>query len=250
MSTDYYRVLGVGRGASPEEIQRAYHRLARRYHPDVNREPAAEEAFKEVTEAYRVLSDPTRRSRYDGHRGGPMPGHPIRVKTRTRTPRAESPAELALTVEDAYHGGTWHVTTQTAAGAYTQTVRLPPGVVDGQRLRLSGLDLVVRLLPHPRYRVDGRDLTVDLPVTPWEAVLGGSVPVDSPAGPVRVDLPPGSSTGRRLRLRGRGLPNPAGPPGDLYAEVTVVVPAQVSAHERGLWRHLAEESTFNPRTPS
>jgi curved DNA-binding protein len=146
------------------------------------------------------------------------------------------------------------------AGPRSYEVTIPAGVVEGQRIRLAGqgaaglsggargdLYLVVRLAPHPRYRVEGRDITVDLPVAPWEAALGASVPVDTPGGPVQVQVPAGSSTGRRLRLRGRGMPNPSGAPGDLYAEVKIVIPAQPSDRERKLWRQLAEASGFDPR---
>jgi curved DNA-binding protein len=141
-------------------------------------------------------------------------------------------------------------------------VTVPAGAVDGQRIRLAGMGavaasvgppgdlyLVVRLTPHPRYRVDGRDLTVELPVTPWEAVLGARVSVDTPSGPVQVDLPAGSSTGRRLGLPGHGMPQPHGAPGDLYAEVKIVVPVQPTDVERALFAQLAEQSRFDPRTP-
>jgi curved DNA-binding protein len=83
--------------------------------------------------------------------------------------------------------------------------------------------------------VSSRDLTVDVPVAPWEAALGASIPVPTPRGTARVDLPPGSSSGRRLRLRGYGLPNPGGPPGDLYAEIRIVVPPSLTPAERGLF---------------
>jgi curved DNA-binding protein len=106
---------------------------------------------------------------------------------------------------------------------------------------------VVRLGPHPRYRVAGRDITVDLTVAPWEATLGASVPVDTPGGHVDVKVPAGSSSGRRLRLRGRGLPNPRGGAGDLYAEIKVIVPDRLTDAERELWQRLAETSTFDPR---
>ncbi|MDQ3824639.1 MAG: J domain-containing protein, partial [Actinomycetota bacterium] len=93
-----------------------------------------------------------------------------------------------------------------------------------------------------------RDLTVDLPVSPWEAALGATVPIETPAGPAQVGVPAGSSSGRKLRLRGRGLPNPRGAPGDLYAEVRVMVPAQLSRAERRLFEQLAKESQFDPRS--
>jgi curved DNA-binding protein len=133
-------------------------------------------------------------------------------------------------------------------------------VTNGQRIRLAGqgghgrgggppgdLYLVVRIADHPRYRVEGRDLHVRLPLTPWEAALGASVSVDTPDGQARVRVPPGTSSGRRLRLRGRGLPNPRGTPGDLYAEVRIMVPASPTDEERRLFQQLAETSSFDPR---
>jgi curved DNA-binding protein len=106
---------------------------------------------------------------------------------------------------------------------------------------------VVRIKPHPRYRLSGRDITVELPVSPWEAALGATVPVLTPGGEVKVRVVPGSSTGRRLRLRGEGLPNPKGKPGDLYAEVRVVVPKKLGKRERELFEELAAVSDFDPR---
>jgi curved DNA-binding protein len=105
----------------------------------------------------------------------------------------------------------------------------------------------VRIKPHPQFRLDGRDVTVDLPVAPWEAVLGTTVAVRTPGGEAKVKVPQGSSTGRRLRLRGEGMPNPRGPAGDLYAEIKVMVPPKPTARERELFEQLAAVSTFDPR---
>src|SRR5919106_369718 len=109
------------------------------------------------------------------------------------------------------------------------------------------LYLVVRIAPHSRYRVEGRDLHVDLPLAAWEAALGTSVVVDTPGGEAKVRVPAGTSSGRRLRLRGRGLPNPRGPAGDLFADVRIVVPPSLTERERELFEELARTSTFNPR---
>jgi len=139
-------------------------------------------------------------------------------------------------------------------------VTIPPGVVDGQRIRLGGeggrglgggpagdLYLVVRILPHERYRLVGRDIVVQLPVSPWEAALGATAPLTTPGGEVKVTVPPGSSTGRRLRLRGEGMPNRRGARGDLIAEVAVMVPARLTPRERELFSELANVSSFDPR---
>lgn len=321
MARDYYDVLGVSRSASQEEIQQAFRTLARRQHPDINRDPAAEERFKELNEAYQVLSDPKTRSRYDrfganfrqipedydervaagaggfgsagsrvrwgapagagrageggfwvgreGFEGGEVNVEDLfgslfggRGGAGGRMPGADQEAELRLSVEEAFHGGRRRVTLGGGAGPQRgYEVRIPRGVVDGQRIRLAGegsqaspdglagdLYLVVRLAPHPRYRLIGRDIHVDLPVSAWEGALGAAVPLVTPGGTVQVTVPPGSSTGRRLRLRGQGMPNPRGHPGDLYAEVTVAVPASPSVKERELFEELATVSSFDPRS--
>jgi curved DNA-binding protein len=304
VATDFYDALGVGRSASSEEIQQAYRKLARTYHPDVNPDPAAAEKFKQIGEAYHVLSDPDQRKKYDRFgedfrrvpddfdesvyargpgrrvrqpaggggfggfqgfedvdledllggmfggrgRGGPIPG-------------ADQEAELELTLEEAYQGGRKHLTFAGGEGGYDVTI--PPGVVDGQRIRLAGqggrgsgnappgdLYLVVRIKPHPRYKLSGRDIHVELPVSPWEAALGATLPVQTLGGEVKVRVAPGSSSGRRLRLRGEGMPNPKSKPGDPYAEVRVMVPKTLSRRERELFEELSAVSDFDPRRGS
>ncbi|WP_327003273.1 J domain-containing protein [Dactylosporangium sp. NBC_01737] len=280
---DPYQVLGVARDAKPEEIQRAYRTLARRQHPDINKEPGAEERFKEINEAYHVLSDPQRRARYDqrdvvrtgagagaGWRGqnvdledllGSMFGGRYGTGGAGPVPGADTQAGITIGVEDAFRGGRRQVTLPGPDGHPRRyDVNIPAGVVDGQRIRLAGqgnpgvlggppgdLYLVVHLAPHPRFRVEGRDVVLDLPVEAWQAALGGPVPLETPGGPVRVDVPPGTSSGRRLRLRGRGLPNPRGIPGDLYAEVKIMVPSKLTEPERRLFQELRDASQHEPR---
>jgi curved DNA-binding protein len=330
MARDYYDALGVSRDADTEEIQRQYRKLARQYHPDVNKDPGAEERFKEVSEAYSVLADPETRRRYDrfgpdfrqvpegyeayadaagvggrsraGGRGG-SPGGRRGARTGAGgggspfggggvwtssgggpgdvgidfedlfgsvfggsrggggpIPGADQEAELELSVEEAYRGGRRRVTLSGTGEPVDLEVAIPAGVVDGQRIRLAGeggrggaggepgdLYLVVRLARHPRYRVEGRDITVDLALAPWEGALGATVSVTTPGGEAKVRVPPGSSTGRRLRLRGEGMPNPRGTAGDLYAEVKVMVPREPTERERELFEQLARDSTFDPR---
>ena len=310
-SRDFYATLGVSKDVSADDLQRAYRKLARTYHPDVNKDPGAEERFKDISEAYDVLSDPEQRRRYDafgpdfrqvppdvdpqtwararaGGGGRPRRGGGPAEDVFTRSggfqdidlesmfggmfggrggggfgpiPGADQEAEIELTVEEAYTGGRRTVTLSGPDGRRTLDVTIPPGVTDGQRIRLSGqggrggdgatdgdLYLVVRLAPHPRYRVNGRDITVTLALAPWEAALGASVAVDTPGGEAKVQVPPGTSSGRRLRLKGRGLPNPRGRPGDLYAEARIVVPPKLSGEQRRLFEQLAAVSTFDPRS--
>ena len=311
---DFYQILGVPRDASQEDIQRAYRKLARTYHPDVNHDPGAEDRFKEVSEAYDVLSDPATRRRYDAFgrdfrqvpedvdpetwrraragaragagagagRGGPggfsfSEGEATSISTTCWAassaagsagpggaggpiPGADQEAEIELTVEEAYRGGRRSVTLSSDGTRRSFDVTIPAGVTDGQRIRLAGqggrgndgarngdLYLIVRIAPHPRYRLDGRDLYVELRLAPWEAALGTSVALDTPGGEVKVKVPGGTSSGRRIRLAGRGLPNPKGKAGDLYAEARIMVPARFSRAERRLFEQLAAESDFDPR---
>jgi curved DNA-binding protein len=312
---DFYQILGVSRNASQQDIQRAYRKLARQYHPDVNADPAAAERFKDVSEAYDVLSDPDTRSRYDafgpdfrqvpegmdsqtwrraqagarareragaGARGGQAgrgPGFSYSAggdididelfgglfggrggRGWGRVPGADQTTDIQLTVEDAYHGAHRAIRLSGDDGTRTVDVTVPPGVTEGQRIRVAGqggrgsdgarsgdLYLVVRIAPHPLYRLEGRDLYVELRLAPWEAALGTSVMVPSPGGDATVTVPAGTSCGRRLRLRGRGLPSPRGQPGDLYAEAKIMVPPQPTEAERDLFGQLAAVSAFDPR---
>lgn len=281
MARDYYEVLGVSRDADADELQRAFRKLARKHHPDVAKDPASEDRFKEINEAYQVLSDPETRARYDRwgpdfrqypEDGGPAPegrgsvrygGSAVDVEDLFSSifggrragpmPGADQEAELELTVEEAFTGGKRRI---VLAGRELE-VTVPAGVTDGQRIRLAGeggrgqppgdLYLVVRLAPHPLFEVHGRDVYVPLPVSPWEAVLGAKVPVDTPDGELKVSVAPGTSTGKRLRLKGQGLPNPKGRPGDLYAEVEVMVPPKPTSAERELFEQLSRVSSFDPR---
>lgn len=310
MARDYYEVLGVPRSASAEELQRAFRTLARRYHPDVNSDPSAEERFKEINEAYHVLSDPQTRARYDrygpdfrqvpegapagagaspggGRSTGRGRGSTVRTEgvdidledllrgfggfrgfddwggATASMPGADQQAEIELTVEEAYRGGKHRIALAGPSGERSYQVTIPPGAINGQRIRLAGeggrgsgegapgdLYLVVRVAPHPRFRLDGRDIYTDVKVAPWEAALGATVPVATPGGEAKVRVPEGSSSGRQLRLAGEGMPNPRGTPGDLYAVVRIVVPKRLSRRERELYDELSRVSTFDPRAES
>ncbi len=289
--TDYYEVLGVPSDADQDTIRRAYRKLARKYHPDLNSDTDAEDRFKELGEAYEVLSDPDKRGRYDrlganwrvqeqktpdanfeeffahegfggddtrvqfsddlferlfgGHAAGPGgSGGPARGYDRE--------ARLELSLEDALGGGRRRLTLDH----HEINVNFPAGVRDGQLIRLAGkggagrdggpsgdLYLRIALKPHPHFRRRGdADLDVDLPVMAWEAALGAKVPVQTLTGTAQVRVPAGSSSGRRLRLRGRGLPNTGGGRGDLHAVVKITVPKQLSDRERELYEQLAESS--------
>ena len=309
---DYYETLGVDRGAKDKDIRSAYRKLARKYHPDVNKEPGAEDRFKEVSEAYEVLRDPDKRERYDrlganwkaGQDVSGAPGWEEVFRNRGGAAGARSgrstgaggfgdgvrvdfgggdfsdffsdlfggaagaggrsgsifegftrrggdqEATLELSLEEAAQGGRRTL----SLGDRTFEVDLPPGVRDGQRLRVAGggdddADLVlrVRIKRHPRFRVKGDDLYFDLAVSPWEAALGAEISVPTLTGSGRLRVPAGSSSGRRLRLRGQGLPRDDGSSGDLYAVVSIKVPKKLTKRERELFEELRKTSKFDPR---
>lgn len=341
---DYYQVLGVKRSDSEDEIKKAYRKLARKFHPDLNPgDKTAEEQFKQVQEAYDVLSEPEDRKLYDQYgenwravksgAGAPPPGYE-RAQRSPRTGRPETgdfdfnfdysgdfggfrggsgegfdifeeifnrarggrdvrrgrgrdiEAELELSLEEAHRGGRRTLQMQTAevcptcngsgvvdgktcdtcdgAGQVlrpkTIEVNIPAGVRDGSTIRLAGqggagsngsepgdLYLHIRLRPHPRFSVNGDDLEVELAVAPSEAALGAKVEAPTIDGKVELTIPPGTSTGQRLRLRGQGLNKRKGGRGDEYVRMKIVVPKELSAEERRLYEELQRISRFDPR---
>ncbi len=319
---DYYKILGVSPNASDKEIKSAFRRLARQYHPDVNpNDPKAEERFKEINEAYEVLSDPEKRKKYDqmrqqyeawqraGRPGGQFdwgrwatgggaagPGG-VRVEyvspedlggfedifgdlggfggvggfsdffeqlfgggTRARTQRRPRPRKgrdveqpIQITLEEAFHGGTRRLRREDGS---TIEVRIPRGIDTGKRIRVRGegmpgvaggergdLYLVVEVLPHPTFERRGDDLYVKVPVDLYTAVLGGEVQVPTIEGKrVMLKIPPGTQNGKMFRLRGLGMPKLRKPDerGDLYAEVVVRIPTDLTPEERRLFEQLRD----------
>jgi curved DNA-binding protein len=176
-------------------------------------------------------------------------------------------AAIEIDLRDAYTGATRNVTLRIpqrdASGRVhmqekTLSINIPKGVTPGQQLRLAGqgqpglgeggagdLYLEIRFRPDKRYRIEGRDVYEDVPIAPWEAALGAKIAVPTPSGQVEVTVPPNSQTGRKLRLKGRGIPgNPAG---DLYLILTVVLPPANTERARELYEEMARELAFNPR---
>ena len=303
---DYYQVLGVEKTAPADEIKKAYRKLARKFHPDVSKEPDAEKRMKEVNEAYAVLSDPEKRAAYDqlgsrwqtGQDFQPPPGwdagfefsgdgaHGAQAADfsdffaslfgRAGRDRGagdyqmrggDHHAKILIDLPDAYHGATRTIALRAAkldasgrvvTEERTLNVQVPKGVKEGQHIRLAGqgspgvgggpagdLYLEVHFSPDPRYRVEVRDVYQTVRVTPWEAALGASIEVPTPSGNVQVKVPAGSQTGRKLRLKGRGIPGI--PPGDLYLVLDVVLPPADTDKARQVYETMARELAFNPR---
>jgi curved DNA-binding protein len=309
---DPYETLGVARDADVDAIRKAYRKLARKHHPDLNPgDKAAEERFKDISRAWEVLEDPERRRNYDefgaisleagfdsekareareafgsrfgtGARPGAerfgeefefgdlddLMGRFFAGRAEGRGMRMRGPdieAALELDFLDAVRGGEQRLTLARGGtgGGETINVRIPPGVDTGGRLRIPGkggpgigggppgdLSVVLRVRPHRLFRREGRDLTFDLPVSVSEAILGAKVEVPTLDGRATLTIPPGTDSGTRLRLRGKGVPDPrGGSPGDLFARVQIRVPrdlddaakAAIEALERAEDREIRKE---------
>ncbi|MFN9618430.1 MAG: DnaJ C-terminal domain-containing protein [Synechococcaceae cyanobacterium] len=315
---DYFNVLGVERGADADTIKRAFRKLARQYHPDVNPGDATAEAkFKEISEAYEVLSDPEKRRRYEqfgqywsqmggpgggggagfdvdfgrygnfddfindllGRFGGPgggggfggfggggfgsgFPGGfsggfggPGGAAGRGVPVDLDAEATISLSFSDAFRGceRTLMVNDERVQ------VRIPAGVKGGSRLRLKGkgnlqpgtgrrgdLYLNLQLQPHPVWRLDGDQLRAELPLSLDELALGGEVVVATPDGEATVQVPPGMTLGRSLRLKGKGWPLRSGR-GDLLLTPSLRLPASLSDKERQLLEQLRQARSADPR---
>jgi len=328
---DYYQTLGVAKTASTKEIKSAYRKLARKWHPDVNptRKHEAEEKFKDISEAYEVLSDSEKRRTYDtlgndwqqraaqqqrsqgyqyqyqpgGNSGGAQfdfgdlgdsgfseffqtffgnIGRGATTGTRSRRGQrgADAEAAIELALREAYSGGKRTISLQTeqicprcqgtgqekgklchqchgngvVAVTKTLEVTIPPGVRDGQRIRLAGqgapgvngaangdLYLVVHIAPDPVFSRKGDDLSVEAPVPIYTLVLGGEATVPTVTGQIDLKVPPNSPNGRVLRVPGKGMPKLKGSGfGDLYVKLTALIPKNLSERERELFRELAD----------
>jgi DnaJ-class molecular chaperone len=294
MPRDYYEVMGVKRGASDEEIKKAYRGLARKYHPDRNPgDKEAESKFKEVQDAYDVLSDVKKRAQYDQFGfagadggfpgGGPQgaggytfrwggggPGFeaagpeaeeilsqlfggasPFGRRGRGRRAQPEPAAEpvssdVSIPFTTAALGGT----VSLRVDHKEMDVKVPAGVEEGQVLRVQGqgpggADLLLRLhiQPHPEFRREGNNIVLDAPISVAEAVLGTKIDVPTLDGTrLTVKVPPGTSSGARLRLRGKGIKG-----GDQFIELKIVVPQKVDERSRELMEEFARLNPHNPR---
>lgn len=250
---DPYQVLGLGEDASPDDVTRAFRRLARAQHPDVQGGASeAGEQYRRLRGAYELLHDPARRAAYDTgtqeRPSAPSRGKRIPVKVRSYTPRrgADATAQVRLSLAEAAYGTTRRLLPGSAEPAGV-AVRIPPGTRPGTRLRLRGhgapgqhggppgdLLVTVEVTRHPRFTQHGRDLHTELTVGYPELLLGADVPLQALDGrAVTVHIPPGTSPGTRLHIRGHGVPAGSGAPaGDLIVQTRLQIPVDLTAQAR------------------
>lgn len=321
MAEDLYQTLGIARDASKDDIQKAYRKLARKYHPDLNQDDdQAQAKFKRVQEAYDVLSDEEKRAAYNrygadfervraggfnpaaasgtsfegldlesifrgagggqggfengfsdffaqlgGGRAGGRPGG----RGGARNARRPEPAptagenlrhELQIPLQKAITGGPVEFYLHTSAGANKISVTIPPGIEPGTKMRLRGkgepsltggpagdLILVVSSSEHPHFRRQGRNLELTLPITLREAALGAKIDVPTPKSTVTVSIPPCSSSGRKLRIKGQGVPDPKGEPGDLVIQLQIVLPKMLDDESKQALEAIDLANPIDPR---
>lgn len=292
---DYYKVLGVDRDTSQDDIKKAYRRLARKYHPDVSKAADAEAKFKEVGESYEVLKDKEKRAAYDqlganwksgqefnappgwgGHTdmggggfsdffesifGGGFAADQFGAggfhgrQQAVRRKGANQSASISVSLEQVWRGDEVNV----SVNGKSLKIKIPKGVKNGQKIRLAGqgaqgigggpkgdLFIQVNIKPHSLYKRDHKDVEIEMPIAPWEAALGAQIKVPLLSGKkIQLKVPAGSSSGKRLRLAGKGMPgNPAG---NFYVRLKIEVPVVESDKQRELFEQLQAEFDFNPR---
>lgn len=299
---DYYETLGVKAGAGDDEIKAAYRKLARKYHPDKNKDAGAEDKFKAISEAYEVLHDKQKRAAYDnlragGYRGGdsfrPPPGWQQQApggfeyhdlgggdaggfsdffeslfgdrgagpRSQQRGPMRGNNVRAAVEIDlrTAYSGGRQRFSLRDATGERTLEVNIPAGILPGKVIRLGGqgepgynggpagdLMLEVHVRDDPQFKLHGRDIEVEVPVSPWEAALGAKVSIPTLGGNVELRIPAGSRSGRKLRLKGRGMPGRT--PGDQIVALSIQVPPADSDKHKDAYSAFEKAfKDFDPR---
>lgn len=312
MAEDYYKTLGVTRGASQAEIDKAYSTLARKFHPDLNPDDkSAKKKFQAVQAAYDVLKDPSKREMYDrygdsfeavggGPRGGPQRrggpkgedfdfsqffgerygedpsggfadifsqfrraqgGQGRRGRSAGRPAGVDAQIEVQIPFSVSITGGEVQVVMPRQNGQTENlSVKIPAGIEDGKRIRLRGqgessapdgprgdLLIQVRVAPHPWFTRRGEHLHVKVPVTLLEAAEGAKVDVPTPKGVVALRVPKGTSSGARLRIKGHGVSLAGKAPGDLFAEIQIVLPANLDEPSLELIRKFEARQPQQPR---
>ncbi len=319
---DYYKIMGLEKTASGDEIKTTYRKLAKKYHPDLNPDDEkAQEKFKEVSEAYEVLSDEKKRKQYDqfgqygfssgqqfdpsaygfggqqgasytyssaegadfsefsdffntifggGQRAGSSSGMGFdigdlfgssagsrRSTGRTRQAQRQSyESELEISIEEGYKGTSREVSLNFGGEIKNITVKIPKGITPGKKIKVKGdkwgidgdILFKINFRESKKLQLDGLNLTRKIELLPWEAYLGEKVVIDTLSGKIKIDIPPKTESGKRLRLVKKGYVDLKGNTGDLYVEISIVNPPNLSEEELKMYKKLKEKSNYNPRT--
>lgn len=282
---DYYKILDLETNRiSVEEIKSAYRAAAKKYHPDLNiGDVLAEERIKDINEAYRVLSEPVSKKKYDkiwktknniknyqNFNGKNLVSMFLgnvelmekeeQVKVPQRGEDIET--EISVSIEDAFFGNDKKISLKNVEGSVKNfSIKIPAGIFDGEKIRLVGqgkeginggkngdLFIKINLEKSTEFKIRGNELCTDLKLTPWEAALGDSVTFNSIDGEVKVYVPRGIQSGEKLRIPGKGYIDKDGNRGDLVAEVKIVVPRLLDENEYEIYEKMKEVSSFNPRS--
>ena len=283
---DYYQILGVAKGASDQEIKRAYRKLALEFHPDRNKSKEAEAKFKEVTKAYEVLSDSQKRKAYDqfGHAafeggagqgpfggaqgpfGGAQSGRygPFTYTYTTSgntggfdfggfsdpfeifeqffgggNPFGRAQRRSGYSIEIDFMEAVKGVTKRISIEGKEQTVKIPPGVDNGSRIRFNNWDVLIEVRPHSRFRREGYDIVSEEKITFPQAALGTEIEVETIEGPVKLKIPSGTQPNTVIRLSKRGVPHIRGSGnGDHYVGIKVTIPKNLSSKQKELLREF------------
>jgi len=312
---DPYEVLGVPRSASAAAIKGAYRKLAKKHHPDNNKnDPKAASRFAEINTANEIIGDEDKRKQFDrgeidaegkprftgfpgggaaggragpggfenytfrsggagagafedilnnmfanagrGARGGAGRASPFEFDTGGVGLDLDVTVSMSVSLEEAVKGGDKRVRLPTGKEL---NVKIPAGVAEGQQIRLRGqgetaqghppgdLLITVHIAPHPHFKVDGSDVRLELPITLYEAVLGGKVRVPTLGGAVELSIPKNTSSGRTFRLKGKGLPKPAGASGDLLVTTRIMLPDGNDSELEALMQKWRDGRLYNPR---
>ncbi len=301
---DYYKILGVEKNSSQNDIKKAYRKLAKKYHPDLNpNDNKAQEKFKEINEAYEVLGDEEKKEKYDtfgssydfssganfdpsqyGYSytsagnagdfsdffnmffGGSSSNRGFNINDlfggrssgfgrRAEPQRQSYESELAITLEEGFNGTTKEIDLNFGGDLKKMSIKVPKGIFPGKKLKVKGDkwgidgDIVfkINLIEDGKNRLDKLDIISKTNLLPWEAALGTKAVVSTLDGKIKVNIPKGMESGKKIRVPGRGYVDMEGRRGDLYIEANIVNPPSLSEEEEKLYEELSRVSKYNPR---
>ncbi len=282
---DYYKILDLSTSrVSIEEIKSAYRLAAKKYHPDLNvGDILAEERIKDINEAYRTLSNPTTKRKYDriwNSRNNTKNYQKIKgknifemflgnVETEPKEKNIKKPAkgeniqtEIKVSLEDAFYGLEKKISLRTLEGKMkTFSIKIPEGIRNGEKIRLIGqgkkgtgggkngdLFIKIDIEDNPNFKLYGSDLCTYLKLSPWEAALGAKINIPTIDGETKVFVPQGIQSGEKIKIPNKGYKDGKGGRGNLVAEVKIMVPKNLELDEQEMFNKLKEMSNFNPRS--